>query len=584
MPEILNRDVFSHILSYIYDSKTLYKMSRSIQSSHPFSDAILRRIFELPIPLSCDAESKDMDRVLDFLISSSESFPIAEAIRHLVIEADRLPFKETETATLRGRLIDLFKRTANLQVLDWCGTVGPSQEELHVLRDLHRLKTFRVDCGFDISTELFNTEGVWEIDYFVTTVGPNLTSLDLRKVNLMTYRSLEAHASISRFSSYHSLKRLYLDLTEGVWDWDGGGSPQNGASDEFRFTNLGYPAVEEVEMRVGDLTISADRAGPMDLMNWEPLTSLGLFVDPCVNWCSVCTLRIFTALPPEKFSSLVRLEIQDATRNASVWKWPDEPPDDNEWAESGRCYWGLVPQFLASVQSGSLSNLTHLWVNQRVLCMPEGTPADYMFGGDVEFYDVGELWASGANEEENARKAEWIRILRAVLGRLESLRVGFGPMSAQDVGLVLDCCSHEKLTQFGFQYRWLVSERESIISSALLAHFARLPKLVDLHLLQPRPGTQDVYRSPLYAKNKRTLDDISASFNPTPIYAVSASDRIQCGSAALFLRHMQLSTLLVLKMATGILVFSSKEQYPGFSILGCWRPTHTTVIIRDQSL
>ncbi|GLB38881.1 hypothetical protein LshimejAT787_0600430 [Lyophyllum shimeji] len=433
-----------------------------------------------------------------------------------MIESDREPSERMKKSALRMRLIDLFERTKNLRVLDWCGAIGPASSELHVLRGLDRLRTFRVDCGFYTGfTSNFETEGVWEIDDFVSTVGPNLTSLDFRKVNMKTYISLVANAS--RFAAYHALKRLYLDLTEGVWDWDGAGSPQSGASNEFSFSNLGFPAVEEVGMRVGDLTIASERAGPMDIIDWEPLKSLSLFVDPCVYWCSIRSLCIFMALPPEKFASLVQLEIQDTTRNDSPWKWPDEPRGHNEWAESGRCYWGLVPQFLASVRSESLSNLVHLWVNQRVLCMPKGTPADYaLFGGDVGFYDVGELWVAGADEEENARKAEWIAILRAVLGRLESLRVGFGPMSAEEVGLVLECCSRDRLAQFGFQYKWRVCERKSTISSALLDHLAQSPALVDLHLLQPRPGTHAAYRSSVHAENGRTLDDISAIFKCNP--------------------------------------------------------------------
>ncbi|KAF8068070.1 hypothetical protein FPV67DRAFT_1494788, partial [Lyophyllum atratum] len=228
-------------------------------------------------------------------------------------------------------------------------------------------------------------------------------------------------------------------------------------------------------------------------------------------------IHIFTALPPDNFSSLARLEIQDTTRNRVPWLWPDEVLKHNDWNESGRCYWGLVPHFLASVRSGSLPNLVNLWVNQKVLCMPKGSPTDnHSFDADVEFYDIGELWIAGTDDEENARKSEWLSILRVILGRLESLRVGFGAMSADDVGLVIGCCSPDKLTQFGFQYQWQVSEREAIISSALLEKFALLPNLTDLHLTQPRPGSGDVYQSPLRSNNGRTLDDIAAIFKAHP--------------------------------------------------------------------
>lgn len=507
MADILYEDIYTQILSYIYDLETLHAILRSIPSSHPLFVLALKRLCQLPWPLSfAEFGSSDMHRTLDLLISSAElstqPFPIANAVRHLVVESG------AKKTTLRQSLVDLFRVTKNLQVLDWCGEIRPSNEELDVLQGLQRLKMFHVDCG--VTTSRFTDESWEEIDDFVSTLGPNLTYLDLRKVNLRMYRSLETHRAL--LSSYSSLERLSLDLTEGVWDWNGAASPQSGASSTFKFANLGFPALKEVEMRVGDLTISSERAGPMDLVNWDSLVSLALFVNPCIFPSSVFSLRVFLALPPSQFPSLTRLEIRDTIRDVTPWRWPGEANIMYSWFENGRCYWGLVPQFLASVRSGLLPNLANLWVNQKVLCMPKGSPTDDY----PEFYEIGELWTPGLEKDEDERKCEWISILRAVLGRLESLRVGFGPMSPEDVGLVLGCCSPDRLAQFGFQYKWQASDRESVIPGVLLEHFSQLPKLTDIHLLQIRPGSQDVYRSPLRSENGRTLDDISAIFNCNP--------------------------------------------------------------------
>ena len=49
-----------------------------------------------------------------------------------------------------------------------------------------------------------------------------------------------------------------------------------GASHTFIFQNLGFPALTEFEMRVSDLTINAERPGPMELVDWEPLKYLRL--------------------------------------------------------------------------------------------------------------------------------------------------------------------------------------------------------------------------------------------------------------------------------------------------------------------
>ncbi|KAF8056044.1 hypothetical protein FPV67DRAFT_1534952 [Lyophyllum atratum] len=460
MADVLYEDLHAHILSYIHESETLFTISRSLPSSHPLFTLVLRRLCQLPWPLSCPAARSmdDVNRILDLLISSAapstQPFPIVGALRHLVVETTPVFWTAGTISTqrLRGRLVELFRVTRNLRVLDWCGKFGPSRQQIQVLAGVGRLKVLHVDCGYS-SWE----ETSWKkIDEFLAVLGPNLKYLDLRRVNLKVYKALETHKAL--LSSYHSLERLSLDLMEGVWDWNGAGSPQSGASSDFKFANLGFPALKELEMRVGDLTISAERAGPMDLVNWENLESLGLFVDPCIFPSSICSLRIFNALPPSKFPSLARLEIRDTIRDASPWKWPDEAGDPHAWHESGRCYRGLVPQFLASIREGLLPNLVNLWVNQNVLCMPRGSPTDEY----PAFYEVGELWAPGDDAQEDARKREWVSILRSVLGRLESLRVGFGPMSARDVGLVLGCCSTEKLSQFGFQYKWQVPDRDSV--------------------------------------------------------------------------------------------------------------------------
>ncbi|GLB44448.1 hypothetical protein LshimejAT787_1700750 [Lyophyllum shimeji] len=512
MDDVLYEDIVSHILSYIYDSETLHVILRSVPPAHPLFILALKRLCQLPWPLSFDEFGpSDMFRAFDLLIKSAEPstqpFPFVNALRHLVIESG------SKKTALREGLVDLFRVTRNLRVLDWCGEIGPSKEELTVLHGHQSLEDFRVDCGS--TTNSYSDESWEEIEDLVSTLGPSLTSLDLRKVNLKMYKYLESHRAL--FPSYRSLERLSLDLTEGVWDWNGLGSPQAGASSAFQFVNLGFPSVKEVEMRVGDLTISGERAGPMDLINWENLVSLGLFVDPCIFPSSIFDISLFKALRPSQFPSLARLEIRDTVRNTSPWKWPDDPEDARGWHESSRCYWGLVPHFLASVRSGFLPNLAHLWVNEKVLCMPKGSgPDEY----PPEFYGVGELWTPtpgvDEDEDEGKRKREWVGILRDVLGRLESLRVGFGPMSARDVGLVLGCCSPDKLAQFGFQYKWEVADRESVIPSALLEHLSRLPKLADVHVLQIRPGTQDVYRSPLRSENGRTLDDIAAIFKSNP--------------------------------------------------------------------
>jgi hypothetical protein len=301
-------------------------------------------------------------------------------------------------------------------------------------------------------------------------------------VDLEMYRSLESQ--YPRFSSYHSLHHLSVDLTEEAWDWDFRGSPQNGASDEFVFKNLGFPALTEFEIQVSDLTIKGERPGPMELVDWEPLKYLRLSI---IHWCvlnahfyrisrsdlmwksfawiSLRNIKLFLALSPHRFPSLTTLEIGDETWNHLEWKWNDEPKEDNEWDETGRCYWGLVPSFLTSVKSGMLQNLVNLWVDRNVLSMPRPDLHYHPWSGaDITFYSVKELWSHDPewDPQEMMRKQEWVANLQAVFERMESLRVGLGPMDDVEVGFVLSCCSSAKLAQFGFHWNWQAYGREDV--------------------------------------------------------------------------------------------------------------------------
>lgn len=79
---------------------------------------------------------------------------------------------------------------------------------------------------------------------------------------------------------YENLSSLKMDITEGVWDWDGRGSPNSGASEEYIFPSLRIPALRRFELVVGDLTISKPRssATPLDLVDCTSLSVLSLTI------------------------------------------------------------------------------------------------------------------------------------------------------------------------------------------------------------------------------------------------------------------------------------------------------------------
>lgn len=111
---------------------------------------------------------------------------------------------------------------------------------------------------------------------FLSSLGPAVRSLDLRHVCQTMLLSLAAHGDV--LATRAQLDTLRMDITEGVWDWAGGGSPWRGASADYVFPSLRLPALRRFELVVADLTISKPRAGPLDLVDCSLLSELSLEV------------------------------------------------------------------------------------------------------------------------------------------------------------------------------------------------------------------------------------------------------------------------------------------------------------------
>ena len=75
-----------------------------------------------------------------------------------------------------------------------------------------------------------------------------------------------------------NIRNLKLDLTCGVWDWDGAGSPQQGPSEHYRFPRISNH-VQELDILITDL-LARQRKGPVELVDTKKLTKLGIEVIP----------------------------------------------------------------------------------------------------------------------------------------------------------------------------------------------------------------------------------------------------------------------------------------------------------------
>ncbi|KAJ6509689.1 hypothetical protein DFH09DRAFT_1374688 [Mycena vulgaris] len=563
----IDEDIFSCILAQIPYSKTLYTILVAIPKSHLLFSVALVRLWQLPVYLdSYDARaSAASQKVLDYLLDTPGPHPLAKSIRHLVILIEHPDLgsyyhwgNETpprdRTATdfqipadvvaLQERLPDLFRRTVNLEWLEYHSFPGIDLKARHLepLQHLERLRRFSVDCALrnrggdtPAAGEAYAAPGEmsaqydaenWEMEPFLSTIGPSIVSLNLRHVNRTMFATLTSKTDV--FASYHTLESLKMDITEGVWDWDGGGSPVAGASEDFIFPCLEFPAVKRFELVVSDRTLYNPRTGPLDLVHRNLLTELSLEMVSWVGWTTCKTIKVFEALSPLELSALSHLEITDSDRNTQRHYWGEDEDDDegddegegegeseSERKVEGRTYFGLVPSFLRSICAGRLPNLTSLWVDERILISPH-------------VCTIQDLLDPESREEANILSRN---TLSAVFRQLKSLRVGFGAITHVDAGLILDLCDPNKLTQFGFEWNWREYGREEALSPGLLAHLARFPKLTDVHILFPRPKER---RSgiPDPILDERTLSDVASIFKCNGIIC-----RVGIGNSVVWERH-----------------------------------------------
>lgn len=133
-----------------------------------------------------------------------------------------------------------------------------------------------------------------------------------------------------------------------------------------------------------------------------------------------------------------------------------------DWQEGGRSYIGiheLLP---------SLPQLRHLWVDERVLAVPASAIVKED-SWDTKAFD-GE--PQNAIMSRTVTSPQW-ELLARTFEKLESLRVGFGPLSASWVAEVLALCDHTKLKAFGFDWEWQFGSNRPVRAPVSYMQFSR---------------------------------------------------------------------------------------------------------------
>lgn len=111
------------------------------------------------------------------------------------------------------------------------------------------------------------------IKLLLSIIGPKVTSLDFRSVDERTFETIAED-----LPPLENIHRLKLDLTCGVWDWDGAGSPQLGPSEQYTFPCISEH-VREFDIKITDLLARQPR-GPIELVDPTRLTKLRVEVTP----------------------------------------------------------------------------------------------------------------------------------------------------------------------------------------------------------------------------------------------------------------------------------------------------------------
>jgi hypothetical protein len=162
----------------------------------------------------------------------------------------------------------------------------------------------------------------------------------------------------------------------------------------------------------------------------------------------VSAIRLFSALSAADFSSLVHLELEDEVFDSLRWVWDE--PQDNHWAELGRAFFGLH-EFISE-----LPNLRRLWVDERGLLISQDLSDDW----NTERYDR----STDENMNRLIQSPQWPMLVHT-FKKLESLRVGFGPMNVHWIAEVLGTCNPKILKQVGFDWDWKAYGKDTVRES-----------------------------------------------------------------------------------------------------------------------
>jgi hypothetical protein len=137
--------------------------------------------------------------------------------------------------------------------------------------------------------------------------------------------------------------------------------------------------------------------------------------------------------------------------------------DFDEFNELGRVYVG-IHEFVSELPA-----LKELLVDERSFLVPWELEVDEDETGfdneDVDRYSI----SMDENMERTVASPQWPMIVKT-FERLESLRIGFGPLTANWVQFVLSVCDRRKLKRFGFDFDWKPLNWDDVVGFFFSVH------------------------------------------------------------------------------------------------------------------
>jgi hypothetical protein len=164
----LTEDVFSVILSHIYESKTIQNILGALSKHHPLFLPTLTRLLQLPVTLDRSTQpantKNDTLTSINLLLAEGDNelggpTQLAKLIRHLIILPEVTVDGQKRTDDRIDKILSaLFTGAQALRKVDWYDALGLSEDHLKALERLSGFEDLSLTCDPNGGRPMFDEE------------------------------------------------------------------------------------------------------------------------------------------------------------------------------------------------------------------------------------------------------------------------------------------------------------------------------------------------------------------------------------------------------------------------------------------